>query len=57
MTTTARARPDIASRVFAAERLSIGLTLPLLRSGDIVADFNEQVELAALADTLGFRAL
>jgi len=44
-------------RVFSEGRLSIGLTLPLLRAGDIVADFREQVELAALADALGFRAL
>ncbi|UVE67754.1 LLM class oxidoreductase [Burkholderia pyrrocinia] len=57
MTTPALARADVAHRVFAAGQLSIGLTLPLLRSGNIVADFNEQLELAALADTLGFRAL
>ncbi|MDR6502121.1 luciferase-type oxidoreductase [Burkholderia ambifaria] len=57
MTTHALARADVARRVFSAGQLSIGLTLPLLRSGNIVADFNEQLELAALADTLGFRAL
>ncbi|MBN3771891.1 LLM class oxidoreductase [Burkholderia sp. Se-20378] len=57
MTTPAPARPDVAHRVFSDERLSIGLTLPLLRTGHIVADFDEQLELAALADTLGFRAL
>ncbi|AOR72114.1 LLM class oxidoreductase [Burkholderia stabilis] len=57
MTTPAPARPDIAHRIFSDERLSIGLTLPLLRSGNVVADFNEQLELAALADALGFRAL
>ncbi|AWV04207.1 LLM class flavin-dependent oxidoreductase [Burkholderia sp. JP2-270] len=57
MTTHAPARADVARRVFSAGQLSIGLTLPLLRSGNIVADFNEQLELAALADTLGFRAL
>ncbi|UXU90544.1 LLM class oxidoreductase [Burkholderia sp. S-53] len=57
MTTPAPARADVAHRVFSAGQLSIGLTLPLLRSGNIVADFNEQLELAALADTLGFRAL
>ncbi|MDR8732036.1 LLM class oxidoreductase [Burkholderia pseudomultivorans] len=57
MTSSTRNRSDIAHRVFAADRLSIGLTLPLLRSGAIVADFSEQVELAALADALGFRAL
>ncbi|KAB0649573.1 LLM class flavin-dependent oxidoreductase, partial [Burkholderia territorii] len=53
----ASGRADVAQRVFSAERLSIGLTLPLLRSGRTVADFNEQLELAALADSLGFRAL
>jgi luciferase-type oxidoreductase len=47
----------IERRVFAEGRLSIGLTLPLLRAGTIVADFREQTELAALADSLGFRAL
>ncbi|MBN3755547.1 TIGR03571 family LLM class oxidoreductase [Paraburkholderia sp. Tr-20389] len=47
----------IDRRVFSAGRLSIGLTLPLLRAGTIVADFREQVALATLADTLGFRAL
>jgi alkanesulfonate monooxygenase SsuD/methylene tetrahydromethanopterin reductase-like flavin-dependent oxidoreductase (luciferase family) len=36
--------------------LSIGLTLPLLRQGEIVADFHEHLELAELAETLGFRA-
>ncbi|QQK06543.1 MULTISPECIES: LLM class oxidoreductase [Burkholderia] len=50
-------RAGVAQRVFPAGRLSIGLTLPLLRGGNTVADFNEQIELAALADTLGFRAL
>ncbi|KVL90729.1 sugar ABC transporter substrate-binding protein [Burkholderia stagnalis] len=57
MTTPAPRQPGIAHRVFSAGRLTIGLTLPLLRSGDIVADFHEQLELAAFADTLGFRAL
>ena len=57
MTTPAPARPDVAHRVFSDGRLSIGLTLPLLRTGHIVADFDEQLELAALADALGFRAL
>ncbi|WP_176052318.1 TIGR03571 family LLM class oxidoreductase [Paraburkholderia caribensis] len=44
-------------RVFSAGRLSLGLTLPLLRAGEIVPDFREQIGLAALADMLGFRAL
>ncbi len=47
----------IDRRVFAEGILSIGLTLPLLHTGTIVADFREQVALATLADTLGFRAL
>ncbi|MBP0592595.1 LLM class oxidoreductase [Paraburkholderia sp. LEh10] len=47
----------IDRRVFSEGRLSIGLTLPLLRAGGIVADFREQLEFAALADALGFRAL
>jgi luciferase-type oxidoreductase len=46
-----------AQRVFSEDHLSIGLTLPMLRAGRIVADFREQVELATLADKLGFRAL
>jgi luciferase-type oxidoreductase len=52
----AQAEP-IETRVFRAGRLSIGLTLPLLPAGQIVADFNEQLELAQRADALGFRAL
>lgn len=46
-----------ASRVFADHALSIGLTLPLLRAGTTVADFNEQLERARRADERGFRAL
>ncbi|MGV8919267.1 MAG: LLM class oxidoreductase [Pseudomonas sp.] len=38
-------------------KLSIGLTLPLLNQGQIIADFREQVLLARHADALGFRAL
>ncbi|MGE8474133.1 MAG: LLM class flavin-dependent oxidoreductase, partial [Paraburkholderia hospita] len=51
------AKSTIDQRVFSEGHLSIGLTLPLLRAGQIVADFREQIELAALADALGFRAL
>ncbi|MFC0401593.1 LLM class oxidoreductase [Paraburkholderia rhizosphaerae] len=47
----------IETRVFRAAHLSIGLNLPLLPSGQIVADFNEQIALAQRADALGFRAL
>jgi luciferase-type oxidoreductase len=45
------------NRVFANDALSIGLTLPLLRTGTVVADFDEQLTLARLADERGFRAL
>ncbi|HEY4352012.1 MAG TPA: LLM class oxidoreductase [Paraburkholderia sp.] len=45
------------SRVFSNDALSLGLTLPLLRTGEIVADFDEQLALARLADERGFRAL
>lgn len=47
----------IERKVFAEGRLSIGLTLPMLSSGNAVADFEEQIELARLADELGFAAL
>jgi luciferase-type oxidoreductase len=47
----------IADRLFRQGRLSIGLTLPLLETGQLVADFPEQVELAKTADSLGYEAL
>jgi luciferase-type oxidoreductase len=47
----------IARRVFSERQLSVGLTLPLLPSGNVAADFNEQIALAKLADELGFSAL
>ncbi|QYD71161.1 TIGR03571 family LLM class oxidoreductase [Paraburkholderia edwinii] len=47
----------IEQRVFRAGHLSIGLTLPMLPAGQIVADFNEQIALAQHADALGYRAL
>lgn len=47
----------VQDRVFQEGRLSLGLTLPMLQSGQVVADFREQVALAKLADALGFRAL
>lgn len=47
----------IEHTVFAEGRLSIGLTLPMLSSGNAVADFDEQIALARLADELGFAAL
>jgi luciferase-type oxidoreductase len=46
-----------ANRVFSDGALSLGLTLPMLRAGTIVADFDEQLALARLADERGFRAL
>ena len=51
------AKSTIDHRVFSAGRLSLGLTLPSLRAGEIVPDFRAQIGLAALADMLGFRAL
>lgn len=42
MTLPASGRADVARRAFSAERLSIGLTPPLLHSGQTVAAFNEQ---------------
>lgn len=45
------------NRVFSNGALSIGLTLPMLRAGAVVADFDEQLALARLADERGFRAL
>jgi luciferase-type oxidoreductase len=47
----------IEHKVFAEGRLSIGLTLPMLSSGNAVADFDQQIGLAKLADELGFAAL
>lgn len=47
----------IEHKVFAEGRLSIGLTLPMLSSGNAVADFDEQIALAKLVDELGFAAL
>jgi luciferase-type oxidoreductase len=37
--------------------MSIGLSLPLLETGHVIADFEEQVKLAKAADSLGFEAL
>ncbi|MGR8025311.1 LLM class flavin-dependent oxidoreductase, partial [Burkholderia cenocepacia] len=47
MTPSASTRADVPHRVFSAGRLSNGLTLPLLRSGHIVADSNEHHRTAA----------
>ncbi|MDB5981265.1 MAG: Coenzyme F420-dependent N5,N10-methylene tetrahydromethanopterin reductase [Pseudomonas sp.] len=44
-------------RLFQPDTLSIGLTLPLLNEGQVVADFREQLALAKRADVLGYRAL
>lgn len=44
-------------RLFAPEQLSIGLSLPLLNEGSIVADPAEQLAFARQADELGFAAL
>jgi luciferase-type oxidoreductase len=47
----------IATRVFAPSQLTIGLSLPVLRTDTHIADFREQIALAQHADALGFRAL
>lgn len=47
----------IETTVFRQDALSIGLVLPLLRKGEIAPDFHAQLDLAARADVLGFRAL
>jgi luciferase-type oxidoreductase len=44
-------------RLFAPDRLSIGLSLPLLGEGHITPDVGEQLALARQADDLGFAAL
>jgi luciferase-type oxidoreductase len=54
---TSSSASTIAGRLFQHGRLSIGLTLPLLEAGQVVADFGEQVELAKAADSLGYEAL
>jgi len=48
---------SVRDRLFAPDRLSIGLSLPLLTEGQIVADFSQQIALARQADQLGFAAL
>ncbi len=45
------------NRLFQPDKLSIGLTLPMLEDGEVVADFRQQLALAKRADALGFRAL
>ncbi|QEI06436.1 LLM class oxidoreductase [Pigmentiphaga aceris] len=54
---TAAPSADLLHRLFAPQRLSIGLSLPLLAEGNIVADFSAQIALAKHADELGFAAL
>ena len=51
------AEQAIVGRVLAPNRLSIGLTLPLMPGGQEVVDVTEQRRLATLADRGGFRAL
>ncbi|WP_454873407.1 LLM class oxidoreductase [Paraburkholderia xenovorans] len=60
LNTAGEPRDDVqtaADRVFSNGALSIGLTLPMLRAGTVVADFDEQLALARVADERGFRAL
>uniref|UniRef100_B0T921 Luciferase family protein n=1 Tax=Caulobacter sp. (strain K31) TaxID=366602 RepID=B0T921_CAUSK len=47
----------VFDRVFSPGRLSLGLVLPMGRVGEIQPDPREQLELARLADALGFAAL
>ncbi|SPB13898.1 sugar ABC transporter substrate-binding protein [Caballeronia novacaledonica] len=48
---------SIAKAVFAHDKLSIGITLPITRENQSAVDFTEQIALARLADQLGFRAV
>lgn len=50
-------RRPIETAVFRHDALSVGLVLPLLRKGEVTPDFHAQLDLAARADALGFRAL
>ncbi|SAK54709.1 sugar ABC transporter substrate-binding protein [Caballeronia fortuita] len=47
----------IANAVFAQDKLSVGITLPITRDDQSIVDFNEQIALARHADQLGYRAL
>lgn len=49
--------PAVAAQLFQPQALSIGLVLPMLGAGEVVADFAQQLMLAAHAEALGFRAL
>jgi len=60
MTTLGRAvtgAEPIETMVFRQDALSVGLVLPLLGKGEIAPDFQAQLDLAARADALGYRAL
>lgn len=50
-------REDMFGQVFSDQQLSVGLSLPMLQAGQMVANFSAQLALARLADALGFRAL
>lgn len=52
-----RVGDDAAARLFRDGALSIGLSLPMVRPGETVVDFGEQLELAQKADAFGFDAL
>jgi luciferase-type oxidoreductase len=54
------AKPEstcIADRLFRESELSIGLVLPVLQQPRPAVDFRAQLDLAKLADALGYRAL
>ncbi|HEV7322779.1 MAG TPA: TIGR03571 family LLM class oxidoreductase [Ensifer sp.] len=57
MAETSYTSPDVAGRVFSDGALSIGLSLPLMKADETVANVRQQLDLAKLADALGFRAL
>jgi luciferase-type oxidoreductase len=51
------AAPPSHARVFAEDRLSLGVVLPVRRQPDAPIDFREQVALARRAEELGFAAV
>lgn len=54
---TAAGAEPVETTVFRQDALSVGLVLPLLGKGEIAPDFPAQLDLAARADALGYRAL
>jgi alkanesulfonate monooxygenase SsuD/methylene tetrahydromethanopterin reductase-like flavin-dependent oxidoreductase (luciferase family) len=54
---TMMAATDPFARLFAPDRLTFGLVLPLTAERGTVTSLEEQLELASLAERLGFDAL